>query len=125
MTERDQYTTRRDTAERRELEAAGWEPKGRGAKTIWRSLTDGHWYALFNVGEAGSAALSQAVGADETQLIRMIELADLAADPTIAKAAFAAGVVRGDAPQAVRPYLDSNPEAEPLLRRPRHEPWDT
>jgi hypothetical protein len=45
ITERDQYTTRRETAERRELEAAGWEPKGRGAKTIWRSPTDGRWYA--------------------------------------------------------------------------------
>jgi hypothetical protein len=71
---------------------------------------------LFNVGEAGSAALSQAVGADEEQLIRMIELADLAGDPMLAKAAFAAGVVRGDAPQAVRRYLDSNPETEGLLR---------
>jgi hypothetical protein len=33
MTERDQ-STRRGAAERRELEAAGWEPKGHGAKTI-------------------------------------------------------------------------------------------
>jgi hypothetical protein len=71
---------------------------------------------LFNVGAEGSAALSQAVGADEAQLIRMIELGELAGDPTIAKAAFAAGVVRGDAPQAVKRYLDSNPEAENLLR---------
>jgi hypothetical protein len=44
MTERDQ-STRRDAAERRELEAAGWEPKGHGAKTIWQSPADGHWYA--------------------------------------------------------------------------------
>jgi hypothetical protein len=46
----------------------------------------------------------------------MIELADLAGDPTIAKAAFATGVVRGDVPPAVRRHLGSNPEAEPLLR---------
>jgi hypothetical protein len=71
---------------------------------------------LFGVGDGRSAALSQAVGADEEQLIRIIELADLAGDPTLARAAFSAGVVRGDAPKAVRRYLDSNPEVEPLLR---------
>ena len=31
--------------ERRELEAAGWEPKGRGPKTVWRNPSSGHWYA--------------------------------------------------------------------------------
>jgi hypothetical protein len=71
---------------------------------------------LFNVGEGGSVALSQAVAADEEQLIRVIELADLAGYPTIVKAAFAAGVVRGDAPKAVKRYLDSNPETESHLR---------
>jgi hypothetical protein len=43
VTERDQ-SIERGKAERRELEAAGWEPKGRGAKTIWKSPTDGSWY---------------------------------------------------------------------------------
>jgi hypothetical protein len=47
MTERDQSTTRRDAAERRELEAAGWEPKGHGVKTIWQSPADGRWYAHY------------------------------------------------------------------------------
>jgi hypothetical protein len=40
MTDRDQ-SIERGEAERRELEAAGWEPKGHGAKTIWQSPTDG------------------------------------------------------------------------------------
>jgi hypothetical protein len=31
--------------EARELKEAGWEPRGRGAKTIWRSPLNGHWYA--------------------------------------------------------------------------------
>ena len=35
--ERDDEWERTEEAERRELEAAGWEPRGRGAKTIWRS----------------------------------------------------------------------------------------
>ena len=43
MTDRD--SIQRGKAERRELEAAGWEPKGRGAKTIWKSPADGRWYA--------------------------------------------------------------------------------
>jgi hypothetical protein len=50
MTERDQ-STRRDAAERRELEAAGWEPKGHGAKTIWQSPADGRWYAHYQAVE--------------------------------------------------------------------------
>jgi hypothetical protein len=37
----------RGEAERRELEAAGWEPKGRGPKTLWRSPSDGRWYAHY------------------------------------------------------------------------------
>jgi hypothetical protein len=42
-------TDRRDErdAERQELEAAGWEPKGRGAKTIWKSPAGGRWYAHY------------------------------------------------------------------------------
>jgi hypothetical protein len=46
MTDRDQSIERGET-ERRELEAAGWEPKGEGAKTIWQSPTDGRWYAHY------------------------------------------------------------------------------
>jgi hypothetical protein len=44
MSESDQ-SAERGEAERRELEAAGWKPKGRGAKTLWRSPSDGRWYA--------------------------------------------------------------------------------
>jgi hypothetical protein len=33
--------------ERRELEAAGWEPRGRGPKTLWRNPADGRWYAQY------------------------------------------------------------------------------
>jgi hypothetical protein len=50
MTDRDQ-SIERGEAERRELEAAGWEPKGRGAKTIWQSPTDGRWYADYQAVE--------------------------------------------------------------------------
>ena len=50
MTDRDQ-SIERGKAERRELEAAGWEPKGRGAKTLWRSPTDGRWYADYQAVE--------------------------------------------------------------------------
>ena len=48
---RDQSTGRRE-AERQELEGAGWEPKGRGAKTIWRSPAGGRWYAHYQALEA-------------------------------------------------------------------------
>jgi hypothetical protein len=48
MTDRDQNAERGE-AERRELEAAGWEAKGRGAKTLWRNPTDGRWYAHYQV----------------------------------------------------------------------------
>lgn len=44
MTERDESIVRAE-AERQELEAAGWEPKGQGPKTIWQSPADGSWYA--------------------------------------------------------------------------------
>lgn len=30
--------------EARELKEAGWEPRGRGTKTIWRSPSSGLWY---------------------------------------------------------------------------------
>jgi hypothetical protein len=46
MTEREQ-SAERGEAERRELEAAGWEAKGRGPKTLWRNPSDGHWYAHY------------------------------------------------------------------------------
>jgi hypothetical protein len=29
----------------RELKEAGWEPRGRGSKTIWRDPSSGKWYA--------------------------------------------------------------------------------
>jgi hypothetical protein len=58
MTERDQSTTRRDAAERRELEAAGWEPKGHGVKTIWQSPADGRWYAHYQAVEMMKAEIS-------------------------------------------------------------------
>jgi len=44
VTESDQ-SAERGKVERRELEAAGWKPKGKGAKTIWHSPSDGRWYA--------------------------------------------------------------------------------
>jgi hypothetical protein len=44
MTEKRGQSIKRRDAERRELEAAGWEPKGNGAKTIWKSPDDGRWY---------------------------------------------------------------------------------
>jgi hypothetical protein len=50
MTERDD-SIERGKAERRELEAAGWESKGRGAKTIWKSPADGRWYAHHQAAE--------------------------------------------------------------------------
>lgn len=45
--ERDDERERNEEAERRELEAAGWEPRGKGLKTIWRSPADGRWYAHY------------------------------------------------------------------------------
>jgi hypothetical protein len=33
--------------ERRKLAAAGWEPRGRGPKTLWRNPADGRWYAQY------------------------------------------------------------------------------
>jgi hypothetical protein len=44
VTDRD-HSIERGMVERRELEVAGWRPKGRGAKTLWRSPADGRWYA--------------------------------------------------------------------------------
>jgi hypothetical protein len=31
--------------EARELKAAGWQPRGRGPKTLWREPSRGMWYA--------------------------------------------------------------------------------
>lgn len=72
--------------------------------------------ALFGVGEGGSAALAQAVNADEQQLLRMIELGEMSGDDTLAKAAFGAAIVRGDVPEVLHSYLQKYPEAESLLR---------
>jgi hypothetical protein len=47
VTDRNNERERTEEAERRELEAAGWEAKGQGPKTIWRSPGDGHWYAHY------------------------------------------------------------------------------
>ena len=65
MTERDQPTGRGE-AERRELEAAGWEPKGHGAKTIWQSPDDGRWYAHYQAVEAQRTAV---LGPEEARLL--------------------------------------------------------
>jgi hypothetical protein len=46
VTESDQFAERGE-AERRELEVAGWEAKGRGAKTLWRNPAGGRWYAHY------------------------------------------------------------------------------
>jgi hypothetical protein len=66
MTEREQ-PTKRDAAERRELEAAGWEPKGHGAKTLWRSPADGRWYAHYQALEMHRKA---EVDSEEERLLR-------------------------------------------------------
>jgi hypothetical protein len=50
MTDSDD-SIERGKAERRELEAAGWESKGRGAKTIWKNPADGRWYADYQAVE--------------------------------------------------------------------------
>jgi hypothetical protein len=50
MTERDD-SIERGRAERPELEVAGWEPKGRGGKAIWKSPADGRWYADYQAAE--------------------------------------------------------------------------
>jgi hypothetical protein len=47
---KDQSIERRK-AERRDLEAAGWEANGRGAKTIWKSPAGGRWYAHHQAAE--------------------------------------------------------------------------
>jgi hypothetical protein len=72
--------------------------------------------SLFGVGEAGSAALTQAISADTAELQRMIALAELTGVETIGKAAFSAAVVRGDQPEVIHRYLQANPEAGALLR---------
>jgi hypothetical protein len=55
MTDRrdeDDERKRAEGSERRELEAAGWEAKGRGTKAIWRAPTGGRWYAHYQALEA-------------------------------------------------------------------------
>src|SRR5215212_11709541 len=65
MTDKDQPIGRGE-AERRQLEAAGWEAKGEGAKTIWRSPTDGRWYAHYQAVEAQRTAV---LGPEEARLL--------------------------------------------------------
>jgi hypothetical protein len=65
MTEKNQ-APRRNAAERRELEEAGWEAKGHGAKTIWRSPADGRWYAHYQAVEVQRKAV---LGPEEERLL--------------------------------------------------------
>ena len=65
MTDSDD-SIERGKAERRELEAAGWEPKGHGAKTIWQSPADGRWYAHYQAVEAQRTAV---LGPEEERLL--------------------------------------------------------
>jgi hypothetical protein len=65
VTERDQ-AIEREKVERRELEAAGREPKGHGAKTIWQSPADGRWYAHYQAVEMKKKA---EVGPEEEHLL--------------------------------------------------------
>jgi hypothetical protein len=39
--------SRRIADERRELEEAGWEPRGEGARAIWRRPEGARWYAHY------------------------------------------------------------------------------
>jgi hypothetical protein len=41
----DEKREKKRENERRALEAAGWEPKGRGPKMLWRDPSSGLWYA--------------------------------------------------------------------------------
>jgi hypothetical protein len=66
MIEGDQSNMRWE-AERRELEAAGWKPKGRGAKTLWRNSADGRWYAHYQALEMHRKA---EVDSEEERLLR-------------------------------------------------------
>ncbi len=65
MTDRNDSIDR-GKAERRELEAAGWEPKGRGAKTIWKNPADGRWCAHYQAVEMKKKA---EVGPEEEHLL--------------------------------------------------------
>ena len=58
----------RTEAERRELEAAGWEPKGRGAKTLWRGPAGGRWYAHY---QAVEMHRSSELDAEEESLLQV------------------------------------------------------
>ena len=72
--------------------------------------------SLFGLGKEGSAVLAQAISADQAKLLEMINLGELTGVGSISRAAFAAAVTRGDAPEVVHTYLQKNPDAEPLLR---------
>jgi streptogramin lyase len=50
MTDSDD-SIERGKAERQDLKVAGWEPKGRGAETIWKNPADGRWYADYQAVE--------------------------------------------------------------------------
>jgi hypothetical protein len=57
----------REEAEMRELEAAGWESRGRGAKTIWRPPAGGRWYAHYQAVEMQRRA---GLAPEEERLLR-------------------------------------------------------
>jgi hypothetical protein len=65
MTESDQNAERGE-AERRELEAAGWEANGRGAKTVWKSPADGRWYAHY---QAAKMLSEEGASREEARLL--------------------------------------------------------
>jgi len=67
MSEKRDQSIERRGAERRELEAAGWEPKGNGAKTIWKSPDDGRWYAHY---QAVNAQRKGDISTGEERLLR-------------------------------------------------------
>jgi hypothetical protein len=77
---------------------------------------DGLRSALFGLGDAGAAVLSQAVNADEGKLLEMVRLGKLTGTTSMARAALASAITRGDAPTVVHDYLQRFPEDEPLLR---------
>jgi hypothetical protein len=78
--------------------------------------------ALFGMSESGSAALTQAVTADEGKLLQMVELGALTGTTSLARAALAAAVTRGDAPTVVLSYLERFPQDEELLRAYQQAP---
>jgi hypothetical protein len=57
----------REAAERWELEAAGWESRGRGARTLWRPPAGGRWYAHYQALEMHRKA---EIDSEEERLLR-------------------------------------------------------